>query len=171
MTDEWTPEAAALTELILEVFRVNGDLLAEGDRIAGQHGQSSARWQVLGAIVEQVRTVPGIAREMGLTRQSVQRTVDVLESEGIVEYLDNPAHRRSRLVAMTPRGRDIYRKILARQVQWSNGLAEEMGTGQQDIRRALVLLRGLRAQLEAPKANHRKPSQPGKASTRRGERT
>jgi DNA-binding MarR family transcriptional regulator len=174
MTKVWTPEAAALTELILEVFRVNGDLLAEGDRIAGEHGQSSARWQVLGAIVEQVRTVPGIAREMGLTRQSVQRTVDVLESEGIVEYLDNPAHRRSRLVAMTPRGREIYREILALQVQWSNGLAKELGVSQRDIRRALVLLRDLRAQLESPRANKRMPSQSGKAgdnSTRGGVRT
>jgi DNA-binding MarR family transcriptional regulator len=173
MTKEWTPEAAALTDLILEVFRVNGDLLAEGDRIAGELGQSSARWQVLGAITEQMRTVPGIAREMGLTRQSVQRTVDVLESEGIVDYLDNPAHRRSRLVAMTPRGREIYRKILARQVQWSNGLAEELRAGQRDIRSALVLLRDLHARLET-KASRRKASQPGKAgddSRRRGVRT
>jgi DNA-binding MarR family transcriptional regulator len=174
MREEWTPAAAALTELILEVFRVNGDLLAEGDRIAGEFGQSSARWQVLGAIAEQVPTVPGIAREMGLTRQSVQRTVDVLEAEGIVEYLDNPAHRRSKLVAMTPRGREIYRRVLARQVQWSNGLAQELRAGPRDIRRALVLLRDLRAQLEAPKANRRRPSQSGRAgddSTKRGVRT
>ena len=38
------------TELILEVFKLNGLLLAEGDRIAGAHELSSARWKVLGAV-------------------------------------------------------------------------------------------------------------------------
>jgi DNA-binding MarR family transcriptional regulator len=160
---EWTPAAAALTDLILELFRVNGDLISEGDRIAGEFGQSSARWQVLGAIAEQVRTVPGIAREMGLTRQSVQRTVDVLESEGIVEYLDNPEHRRSRLIGMTARGREIYRKIYVRQVQWANGLAAGLPVGERDIRRALILLQHLRARLEAPGTSGREMNRRGNA--------
>jgi DNA-binding MarR family transcriptional regulator len=160
---EWTPAAAALTELILELFRVNGDLISEGDRIAGEFGQSSARWQVLGAIAERVRTVPGIAREMGLTRQSVQRTVDVLQAEGIVEHLDNPEHRRSKLIGMTDRGREIYRKIFARQVQWANGLAAELPVSERDIRGGLMLLQHIRAQLEVPGASGRKTNRRGTA--------
>jgi DNA-binding MarR family transcriptional regulator len=170
----WTAEAAALTDVILEVFRVNGDLIAAGDRIAGEFGQSSARWQVLGAIEEEVRTVPGIAREMGLARQSVQRTVDVLEAEGIVEYMDNPAHRRSKLVGMTARGRGIYRKILARQVRWSNGLAADLPVSGRDLRKGLNVLQHLRARLEEPKASRRTMNQPGDSrsvSTRREART
>jgi DNA-binding MarR family transcriptional regulator len=76
-----TPAGEALTDLILEVFRVNGDLISAGDRIASEFGQSSARWQVLGAIEDEAMTVPAIARRMGLTRQAVQRTVDVLADE------------------------------------------------------------------------------------------
>jgi DNA-binding MarR family transcriptional regulator len=159
--EKWTTEASALTDLILEVFRVNGDLIAAGDGIAGEFGQSSARWQVLGALAEEVRTVPGIAREMGLARQSVQRTVDVLEAEGIVEYLDNPAHRRSKLVGMTARGRDIYRKILARQVRWVNGLVADLPVSERDIRKGLSVLQHLRARLERPKDSLRTMNRPG----------
>ena len=102
-----TPAAEALTDLILEVFRVNGDLLAEGNRLTRPFGQSSARWQILGALRNHPHTVAGIARDMGLARQSVQRTADLLAAEGVVEYLDNPAHRRAKLVRLTSRGQQL----------------------------------------------------------------
>ncbi|MEZ5958748.1 MAG: hypothetical protein R3C27_16235, partial [Hyphomonadaceae bacterium] len=68
MTDEKHSAAgAALTDLILEVFRVNGRLLAAGDRLAADVGLSSARWQVLGAIrfAREPQTVSWLARSMG----------------------------------------------------------------------------------------------------------
>ena len=40
----------ALTELILETFRLNGRLLAAGDALVRDLGLTSARWQILGAI-------------------------------------------------------------------------------------------------------------------------
>lgn len=40
----------AVTELILETFRLNGRLLAAGDALVANIGLTSARWQVLGAI-------------------------------------------------------------------------------------------------------------------------
>jgi DNA-binding MarR family transcriptional regulator len=143
-----TPGGEALTDLILETFRVYGDLLAEGDRISGAFGQSSARWQVLGAIDADAETVPGIARAMGLTRQSVQRTVDLLETDGLIRYRDNPAHRRSRLVEMTPRGRRTYDAITAEQVEWVNGLVRQMNVRVNDVRAALNVLRRLEHVLE-----------------------
>lgn len=143
-----TPGGEALTDLILEAFRVHGDLLAEGDRIAGKHGQSSARWQVLGAIDADAETVPGIARAMGLTRQSVQRTVDLLGADGLVRYRDNPAHRRSKLVEMTPKGRKIYDAITSDQVEWVSGLSRRMNVRIQQMRDALDVLRKLGAVLE-----------------------
>lgn len=143
-----TAAGEALTGLILEVFRVNGDLISAGDRIAGEFGQSSARWQVLGAIEDEPKTVPAIARQMGLTRQAVQRTVDVLAGERIVEYVDNPAHRRSRLIEMTREGKQTYDKISAKQVIWVNGLASGLPSNDKDIRKALSVLRSLRIGLD-----------------------
>ena len=137
-----------LTELILQTFRVYGDLLAEGDQIAGEYGQSSSRWQVLGAIDASAETVPGIARTMGLTRQSVQRTVDLLEADGLVRYRDNPAHRRSRFVEMTTQGRKVYEAITAVQMDWVNVLARRMNVRIQEMHTALDVLRRLGVVLE-----------------------
>ena len=146
-------EADALTELILEVFRLNGDLLSAGDRIAGVHGQTSSRWQVLGALRHGPETVAGIARVMGRARQSVQRTADRLEAEGTVEYVDNPAHRRAKLVRLTAAGEATLAGISALQVEWTNTLAAAIRAGKADIEAATDVLRQLRTELESPAAN------------------
>ena len=148
-----SPEADALTALILEVFRVNGGLLTAGDRIAGVHGQTSSRWQVLGALRHGPETVAGIARVMGRARQSVQRTADLLEAEGIVEYVDNPAHRRAKLVRLTAAGEATLAGISALQVEWTNGLAAAMKAGTPEIEAATEVLRQLRTELERPAAD------------------
>ncbi len=145
-----TPAAEALTDLILEVFRVNGDLLAEGNRLTRPYGQTSARWQILGALRNHPHTVAGIARDMGLARQSVQRTADLLAAEGLVEYTHNPAHRRSKLVRLTPFGQEILALISGRQVAWTNGLADAMPVGEKELHAALDVLRHLRVELERP---------------------
>ena len=146
-------EADALTELILEVFRLNGDLLSAGDRIAGVHGQTSSRWQVLGALRHGPETVAGIARVMGRARQSVQRTADRLDAEGTVEYVDNPAHRRAKLVRLTAAGEATLAGISALQVEWTNTLAAAIRAGKADIEAATDVLRQLRTELESPAAN------------------
>jgi DNA-binding MarR family transcriptional regulator len=129
--------AEALTDLILEVFRLNGRLLAAGDRITRRFGQTSARWQVLGAIPDEPRSVADIARVMGLTRQSVQRTADLLEEDGLVEYAENPAHRRAKLVRLTPRGRRVLDRIDDAQAEWANRLAAASGLDEREVRRTL----------------------------------
>ena len=46
-----TPQGHLFTEVVLEVFKLSGSLVAEGDKITSDHGLSSARWKILGAIV------------------------------------------------------------------------------------------------------------------------
>ena len=142
-----TPAAQALTELMLEVFRVNGDLLSEGNRLTSSVGQTSARWQVLGAI-RTPQPVASIARERGLARQSVQRTADLLAADGLVEYVDNPAHRRAKLVRLTAVGQEVLDEITRAQVAWANGLAKAIPFAEDDIGQALAVLRHLRLALE-----------------------
>lgn len=121
-----SPEARALTALILEVFRLNGRLLAAGDRLVAPLGLSSARWQVLGAIhfAQEPRTVSWLARSMGLTRQGVQRLANELAAEGVVAFQPNPADRRAQLVSMTERGTALYGAAEALQAPWADSLAE-----------------------------------------------
>lgn len=98
------------SRVALEVFRLNGALIAAGDALVAPLGLTSARWQVLGAIAEAEGGLPtaGIARNMGLTRQSVQRVVDDLATAGLVAFAANPHHKRAKLVRLTPAGEAAF---------------------------------------------------------------
>ena len=137
-----------MTELILETFRLNGRLLASGDRLVKPLGLSSARWQVLGAIhfSKTPQTVAGLARNMGLTRQAVQRIANELEKDGLLAFEDNPQHRRAKLVVFTDTGKKAYMAADREQIEWINALCRDTPT--QDIKCALKVLENLRCKIE-----------------------
>lgn len=144
-----TAPGAALTGLILETFKLNGRILAAGTALTAGTGLSSARWQVMGAIEIDQRplTVAQIARSMGLSRQSVQRVADFLEEDGMIEYFDNPDHRRAKLLRFTAKGRSALHAVGRLQVLWVNELAK--GLSKSEISSALRVMRAVRARLEA----------------------
>jgi DNA-binding MarR family transcriptional regulator len=133
-----TPAGDALTDLVLQVVRLNGRFTAAGETLAGQGGQTLARWLVLEAVDRAPATVARIARGMGLARQSVQRLADVLVRDGFAVYQDNPAHRRASLLALTPEGRAALRTIQSAQRAWSDALGAELGEAQ--LRQAGAIL-------------------------------
>src|SRR5690348_11338161 len=94
-----------LSSAALIAFKLNGQFLDLAEHLARPVGITATWWQVLGAVLTQPLPVPGIARAMGITRQAVQRTADLLVGRGLAEYRENPAHRRAKLVAVTEAGR------------------------------------------------------------------
>jgi DNA-binding MarR family transcriptional regulator len=120
----------AITALILAVFRLNGRLLDAGDRLTQDLGLSSSRWQVMYAVLDAPLPVAFIARNMGLTRQSVQRTADLLAAEGLVAFAANPHHRRAKLVVLTEHGRSVLDQVLERQAAWADRLARGLSRGE-----------------------------------------
>ena len=137
-----------LTELILEVFRLNGRLLVTSDRLIAELGLTSARWQVLGAVhlAQAPQPVAWLARSMGLNRQGVQRVVNELEAEGFVKFRPNPHHRRAHLVVLTKKGEAAYAAADRRQIPWVNALAR--GLRVDDINRATAVIAAVRQRLE-----------------------
>ena len=59
-------------------------------------------------------TVPQIAQMRPTSRQRMQRLADELAAEGLVDFIDNPKHQRSKLVRLTPKGNARYRALNAR---------------------------------------------------------
>ncbi len=57
--------------------------------------------------------VPRIADARRVSRQHVQVIVNDLVAAGLAELRDNPSHRRSRLVAATPAGRESLAEMTA----------------------------------------------------------
>jgi DNA-binding MarR family transcriptional regulator len=139
-------EQELLADTALTVFRLNGQLLAVAEELARPAGLTAARWQVLGAVLREPLPVAGIARAMGITRQSVQRLADVLVDEGLAEYLPNPSHRRAKLVRPTEAGYAAVRRIDPQHAGFAHRLAEELGRDRLESTREV--LRRLSAALD-----------------------
>jgi DNA-binding MarR family transcriptional regulator len=121
-----THSGKAFTDLVLLVFQLNGQLLEAGDRLAAPVGQTSARWQIMGCIDEEARSVADIARIMGLARQSVQRIADLLVEDGLALYKENPVHKRAKLLKLNTKGLKTLRTIEAAQQTWANSVGQEI---------------------------------------------
>jgi len=143
-----TPTAEALTDLILELFRVNNLTLTWGDRLVAPFGLTSARWQILGAIVfaERPQPVAWLARDLGANRQNVQRIVNDLHKEGLIVFQPNPHHRRAQLVVLTEKGQQAYDAAIGTYDPKASALAE--GLAISDIQTAHRVLAALRKKLE-----------------------
>ncbi|OAN59949.1 MarR family winged helix-turn-helix transcriptional regulator [Sphingomonas sp. TDK1] len=139
--------------LIIEVFAANGNLIETGNRLTQPLGITSALWQVLGALgfAEEPLSVPQIARRMGLTRQSVQRNVDLLVERGLVTREPNPRHRRSALMSLTADGRKTLERVDNRHHPLSARIAAAIGD--ERVADALHVLRQLNAILEETSAS------------------
>src|SRR3954466_7252582 len=116
----------ALTGLILDLFRLNSRLLIAGDRLVAPLGLTSARWQILGAIVaaERPQPVAWLARDLGANRQNVQRIVNDLHADGLVAFETNPHHRRAQLVVLTDKGRQAFEAAMELQAPWIEQLSD-----------------------------------------------
>ena len=149
------PKGEALTAIVLAVFRLNGRLLAAGDALVADLGIGSSQWQVLGALAlaAEPLTAPQAAAAMGLTRQGVQKQLDLLAASGLVERRENPAHRRSPLHALSRRGERVYGAAMERQQAWIGALAGAMPTlAQLETAQAVLgaFERALAAEADAP---------------------
>lgn len=142
-----------MSRLAVQVFRLDGALSAAGDELARPAGQTTARWRVLAAVEHQPLTVPQIARAWSFARQSVQRIADALAEDGLVAYEDNPAHRRAKLVRLTPAGAEALAQIQTAQRAWAN----ELGTlvGVDELESATEILSRVLAALEQSAAQRR----------------
>jgi DNA-binding MarR family transcriptional regulator len=155
-----TPSGEALTSLMLDFFRLNSLLLTAGDRLVAGLGLTSARWQLLGAMAaaERPEPVAWLARNLGANRQNVQRIINDLQREGLVEFEANPHHKRAQLVVITDKGRETLEAAMGLQAPWINRITQ--GLAVKDIDAAGRVIMALRQKLErsGPPASSRDTS-------------
>ena len=139
---------AAVAELMLEVaqcfFRI---------RALGQKAGLITSWgggafgfmrslALLGPL-----TVPQIAEMRPTSRQRMQRLADELAAEGLVKFVDNPKHRRSKLVRLTPKGEARYREMNARLLSIAATMAGAVSEA--EIRKTAEVVRQLSEDVKA----------------------
>ncbi|MFF4587937.1 MarR family winged helix-turn-helix transcriptional regulator [Streptomyces sp. NPDC001388] len=136
-----------LSRSALGAFRLNGRFLAVAEELARPAGITAAWWQVLGAVLKEPLPVSGIAREMGITRQSVQRIADLLVDRGLAAYRPNPAHRRAKLLAPTEEGLAAISRIDPGHAAFADRLAAAYGEA--ELAEAVQVLERLSEVLDA----------------------
>ena len=94
------------------------------------------------------RTVPDMARARPVSRQHIQVLVNKLLERGEVEIRLNPAHARSKLVALTDVGMASFDAIRRREAGVLERLPVEAGTD--ELGEAAKVLRDLKAAFEDP---------------------
>jgi DNA-binding MarR family transcriptional regulator len=133
-----SPDPYAL--LVARIFQAAGEMRRAGEAIAAQAGQTQARWQLMSVVSEGQWTVPDAARELGVTRQGVQRIADELVGDGLAEFVPNPRHQRSPFLRLTVRGHETLAKITAA-ARRSNQKIARLFTAEQLSETRDVLLR------------------------------
>src|SRR5271166_5993158 len=143
-----TPSGEALTDLVLDLFRLDSLLLTAGDRLVAPLGLTSARWQILGAIVTAAHPQPvaWLSRDMGANRQNVQRIINDLHKDGLVIFETNPHHRRAQLVVLADKGKRAFEAAMELQAPWVNDLSD--GLSVKEIETVHRVVTALRKKLE-----------------------
>jgi DNA-binding MarR family transcriptional regulator len=134
--------AEAIAELMLEVAQCFFRMRAVGQKtglITSWGGGAFGFMRSLALLGP--LTVPQVAQMRPTSRQRMQRLADELAAEGLVEFIDNPKHLRSKLVQLTRKGEARYGELNARLVE----IASTMGgaLSEADVRKTTASVRQL----------------------------
>ncbi len=93
------------------------------------------------------QTVPQMARARPVSRQHIQTIVNDLIEERHVELVVNPAHKRSHLVRLTRKGKEMVDAMNRREAKILTGM--KIGIPEKDLQAAAAVLRAVRELLES----------------------
>jgi DNA-binding MarR family transcriptional regulator len=135
-------KGAAITDLILEVAQFFFRIRAFGQKTGfiTSWGAGAFGFMRSLALVGPL-TVPEIARMRPTSRQRMQRLADELAAEGLVEFIDNPKHRRSKLVRLTRKGDRHYRRLNVQLLEIASTMGADLREA--DIRESIEIVRRL----------------------------
>jgi DNA-binding MarR family transcriptional regulator len=141
-------KAEAVAELMLEVAQCFFKIRALGQKaglITSWGGGAFGFMRSLALLGP--LTVPQIAQMRPTSRQRMQRLADELAAEGLVKFIDNPKHRRSKLVQLTPKGDARYRELNARLLSIASTMV--VALSEPDIRKTTEIVRQLSDDVKA----------------------
>ena len=100
---------AELHALFQEVFALQATLAGVMDRVHQEAGVTTPQHKVIRSL-ERLgsATVPDVAARLGVSRQFVQTICNELDARGWLAFRNNPRHKRSKLMELTPAGREAF---------------------------------------------------------------
>jgi DNA-binding MarR family transcriptional regulator len=141
-----TAAGRAIEDLIIEIVATFFLLRAEGMRIGVVSPSGEGYWSVLRLLkINGPQTVPQIARYRYVPRQSVQKLANEMLKDGVIELINNPAHKRSKLLRLTPEGDAVFQEMSDRIAKLAETLAEQQEVAQ--LQNAVDVVQKLHEQL------------------------
>jgi DNA-binding MarR family transcriptional regulator len=143
-----TEAGAALLEVTILTLQAAFMLRAAGKRAGLVSAEGGGVWGLLRSLkLGGPQTVPALARARPVARQHIQTLADELANRGLVRFVDNPAHRRSRLVTLTAAGERAYDAMTRKAAEIADRLAA--GLELEKLRHAAEILHALSDRLQA----------------------
>jgi DNA-binding MarR family transcriptional regulator len=141
-----TDAGQAIEALIIEIVATFFLLRAEGMRIGVVSPSGEGYWSILNLLkVNGPQTVPQLARYRYVPRQSVQKLANEMLKDGVIELANNPAHKRSKLLRLTPKGDVVFQEMSDRIAILAETLAEQQDAAQ--LQRAADVMKQLHERL------------------------
>ena len=140
-------KAEKLTALTQAVRGAFNRLKALGDQLHADLEITTAMRAVMETLAaEGAMTVPQIAKLKGVSRQHIQLLADALCEGELATVRENPAHKRSSLIALTDKGKRAFSKMSGREAPVVEDLARSFGI--EELERATGVLQRLAAALD-----------------------
>lgn len=132
---------AVLDEAVALFWRVR--YVADQIHTAGGRSET-ARGVLRGLVRYGARTVPQLAFARSVTRQHMQAVVDDLVADGLARKVDNPEHRRSKVIEPTRRGATVVAQLDAADAQTMARVSPHVRASRLELATAIRVLRELR---------------------------
>jgi len=115
--------------------------------IVYQEGEHSAgRRSLLRSLkIDGPATVPQLARARPVSRQFIQKLANQMATDGLVEFINNPEHKRSKLVRLTAKGEHLLVEMMERDIKVGVWLVQDLN--ESDLHTATRVVRTLREKL------------------------
>ncbi len=145
---EFEKAESAFNLLINETASLFHRLKIVADEVHQQGEMSGALRSILRNLSRPGKhTVPQMARERAVSRQHVQILINQLADEGFVEFVENPAHKRSAFVRLTSQGKKAVEAMNRREESLLS--KSSVGTTDKKMREAAETLSRVRSFFES----------------------
>jgi DNA-binding MarR family transcriptional regulator len=142
------PNEAALEDLFNATQALADRLRLLAEEVHGQQELNAGKRSLLKSLSRNgPQTVAKMASAQRFSRQYVRSLTEQLSKEGFVAYEANPAHKRSRLVQLTPKGKKQAEAMEKREASALTGL--DLGLTEADLRQAAEVVRTVRRFFES----------------------
>jgi len=141
-----TEAGRALFDLGMEVIHTYFRLRIAGEQIGATPPAGAGSFGLLRSLKKGgPQTVPQLARGRDVSRQHVQILANGLVEHGLAVFIENPAHKRSKLLRITELGERRLAQITERIEDAYEGISQGMDA--EEIRAAIAVLSELRRRM------------------------